>query len=266
MSSTLTTVTIFSSCLRTCSRMPVVAHDHDRDPRQVRVLGLADREAVDVEPARGEHARDVRQDARLVLHQRREDVADPARALWRRLSLGLCAALRSHHHPPPTSSRHSRGVIPTQPKHYCNGLIGASWPRTHLPRITEAARQTSCRCIGFAAWLVSRPAALRGPYLRFASSSPKHRSRKTLCADASAESGRQLGEQRRSDLDGDKAASVRALRLAPRGLQPAPICLATCLGQEVSALTALAHSNTISRCESNRYAECPRAHVQDAQG
>ena len=50
---------------------PVVAHDDDRDPRQVRVLGLADGEAVDVEPARGKHPRDVRQDPRLVLDQGR---------------------------------------------------------------------------------------------------------------------------------------------------------------------------------------------------
>ena len=59
---------------------PVVAHDHEGDPREVRVLGLADGQAVDVEPARGEHARDVGQHARLVLHQGREDMADPARS------------------------------------------------------------------------------------------------------------------------------------------------------------------------------------------
>ena len=55
--------------------VPVVAHHHDGDPREVRVLGLADREAVDVEPARGEHARDLGQDARLVLHQGRQQMA-----------------------------------------------------------------------------------------------------------------------------------------------------------------------------------------------
>ena len=56
----------------------VVAHHDDRDPREVRVLRLADGEAVDVEPARGEHPRDVRQHARPVLHQRREHMSHPA--------------------------------------------------------------------------------------------------------------------------------------------------------------------------------------------
>ncbi len=56
---------------------PVVAVDHDGDPRQVGVLGLADGEALDVEPPRREHPGNVRQDPRLVLHQRRQHMPHP---------------------------------------------------------------------------------------------------------------------------------------------------------------------------------------------
>ena len=59
--------------------VPVVAHHDDRDPRELRVLGLADRQALDVEAARRKHPRDVRQHARLVLHQRREQVTPAPR-------------------------------------------------------------------------------------------------------------------------------------------------------------------------------------------
>ena len=52
----------------------VVAVDDEGHAREVVVLGLADGEAVDVEPAGGEHAGDVGQDAGLVLHQGGEHV------------------------------------------------------------------------------------------------------------------------------------------------------------------------------------------------
>ena len=60
-------------------QVPVVAHDDDRDPREIRVLGLPDRQAIDIESPRGEHPRDVRQHAGLVLHQRRQQVTPTPR-------------------------------------------------------------------------------------------------------------------------------------------------------------------------------------------
>src|SRR5271157_5730756 len=58
--------------------MTVVAlHDHGNS-REPGCLGLAHGKTVDVETPRGEHARDLRQDTWLVLHERREDMADPA--------------------------------------------------------------------------------------------------------------------------------------------------------------------------------------------
>src|SRR5262249_35827091 len=59
-------------------------HDDDRDPRQIRILGLADRQAVDVEAPRREHPRDVRQHAGPVLHQRREEMPASSRIGWLR--------------------------------------------------------------------------------------------------------------------------------------------------------------------------------------
>ncbi len=53
----------------------IVAVDDEGHARQVGVLGLADREAVDVEAARGEHSRDMGQDAGLILHQRGQNVS-----------------------------------------------------------------------------------------------------------------------------------------------------------------------------------------------
>ena len=50
------------------------AVEGERDPRDVGVLGRADRERVDVEAAAAEQAGDPRQDAGLVLDQQREDV------------------------------------------------------------------------------------------------------------------------------------------------------------------------------------------------
>ena len=55
-------------------QLGVVAVDDEGHARQVRLLGLADGEAVDVEAARSEHAGDVGQHARLILHQRRQHV------------------------------------------------------------------------------------------------------------------------------------------------------------------------------------------------
>ena len=52
----------------------VVADDDERHPREVRVFRLADRQRVDVVAARGEHARDVREHARHVLHDRGKHV------------------------------------------------------------------------------------------------------------------------------------------------------------------------------------------------
>src|SRR5262249_17830897 len=52
----------------------VLGVDHDRDPGDLGVLGLADRERVDVEAATGEHAGHPGQDAGLVLHQHRQRV------------------------------------------------------------------------------------------------------------------------------------------------------------------------------------------------
>ena len=52
----------------------VVADDHEGHPRQLRVLGLADGQAVDVVAPRGQHARDVREHPGHVLHQSREHV------------------------------------------------------------------------------------------------------------------------------------------------------------------------------------------------
>ena len=69
--------------------MPVVSHRHDRDSREDRILRLADREAVDIEAARGEHPRDLGQHARLVLHQGREHVADAPALLEK--SLPVCS-------------------------------------------------------------------------------------------------------------------------------------------------------------------------------
>jgi hypothetical protein len=43
--------------------------DHDGHPGDLRVLGLTDRERVDVEPAAGEQPGHPGQDARLVFHQ-----------------------------------------------------------------------------------------------------------------------------------------------------------------------------------------------------
>ena len=74
MSSTRTTVTIFSSCLRTCSSTLSSPTTTNVIRDRLRVLGLADGEAVDVEAARGEHAGDVGQHAGHVLHQGRKDV------------------------------------------------------------------------------------------------------------------------------------------------------------------------------------------------
>jgi len=49
------------------------------------VFGLADGQAVDVEPASGEQARDVGQDARLVLDDGADDVSyDGDLASWER--------------------------------------------------------------------------------------------------------------------------------------------------------------------------------------
>ena len=50
----------------------VVADDDERHPREVRVFGLADRQAIDVVAARGEHARDVREHARARSARRRK--------------------------------------------------------------------------------------------------------------------------------------------------------------------------------------------------
>ena len=54
---------------------PVIPLDHEADPGKMGVLGLADGQAVDVEPAGVQHPGDVREDPRLVLDQGREDVA-----------------------------------------------------------------------------------------------------------------------------------------------------------------------------------------------
>ena len=74
MSWTLTTVTILSSCLRTCSSSASSPWTTKVMRDRFGVLGFADGEAVDVEAARGEHAGDVGQHAGLVLHQGRQDV------------------------------------------------------------------------------------------------------------------------------------------------------------------------------------------------
>ena len=50
------------------------AVDGERDPRDVGVLGRADRERVDVEPAAAEQPGDAGEDAGPVLDQQREDV------------------------------------------------------------------------------------------------------------------------------------------------------------------------------------------------
>ena len=53
------------------------AVERERDPRDVGILGRADRERVDVEPAAAEQARDPGEHAGLVLDQQREDVLAP---------------------------------------------------------------------------------------------------------------------------------------------------------------------------------------------
>ena len=50
---------------------PIVADHHERHPRKLRIFGLADREAVDVVAARGEHPRDMGQHPGHVLHDSR---------------------------------------------------------------------------------------------------------------------------------------------------------------------------------------------------
>src|SRR5271166_5467441 len=55
--------------------VPLHDHGNSREPGR---LCFAHGKTVDVETARGEHARDLRQDTWLVLHDRREDMADPA--------------------------------------------------------------------------------------------------------------------------------------------------------------------------------------------
>ena len=62
------------SCLVTCSSGVSSALHHDRDARQRRVLGGADRERVDVEAAPREQRRDAREHAGLVLHEHGERV------------------------------------------------------------------------------------------------------------------------------------------------------------------------------------------------
>ena len=50
---------------------PVVADDDKRHSRQLGIFGLADGQAIDIEAAGRQHARDVGQHARNVLHDRR---------------------------------------------------------------------------------------------------------------------------------------------------------------------------------------------------
>jgi len=72
----------------------VVAVHNEGHARQLRFLGLADREAVDVEPARGEHARDVGEHAGLILHQGRKHMTH---AKLHRLADGLLIRPTIHH-------------------------------------------------------------------------------------------------------------------------------------------------------------------------
>ena len=53
----------------------VVAHHDERHPRELRILSLADRQAVDVVAARSEHTRHVGQHSGDVLHEGRENMA-----------------------------------------------------------------------------------------------------------------------------------------------------------------------------------------------
>ena len=53
------------------------AVERERDPRDVGILGRADRERVDIEAAAAEEAGDPGEDARAVLDQQREDVLAP---------------------------------------------------------------------------------------------------------------------------------------------------------------------------------------------
>ena len=52
----------------------VVSHHHEGHPRQAGIFGLADRQAVDVIAARGEHSRNMGQHARNVLDDSRQQV------------------------------------------------------------------------------------------------------------------------------------------------------------------------------------------------
>src|SRR5262249_34569955 len=80
----------------------IVAVNDESHARQVRVLGFADGQAVDVEAARRQHAGDMSQHAGLVLHQGREHVshAEPSprresEAAWLILAAGWVSFNRS---------------------------------------------------------------------------------------------------------------------------------------------------------------------------
>ncbi len=60
---------------------PVIPHHHNRDPGEVRILGLANRQAIDIETTRGKHTRDMRKHAGLVLDQSREHVPVASRRM-----------------------------------------------------------------------------------------------------------------------------------------------------------------------------------------
>ena len=108
-------------------QMPVVTHHDDRDPGKMRVFGLAHGETVDVEPARREHPRDVRQHARLVLHQRRENVTHPSCSWVRRTVV-------TAHRPP--FARAGSPVLPCR----CADQQGPTYFTVPLPRLQGTTR------------------------------------------------------------------------------------------------------------------------------
>src|SRR5262245_12884881 len=55
-------------------QLRVVAVDHKGHPREIGIFGLSDRQTIDVETARCQHSRNVRQHAGLILYQCRENV------------------------------------------------------------------------------------------------------------------------------------------------------------------------------------------------
>jgi len=73
----------------------IVAGYDESHARQIGVFGLADRKAVNIEAARGQHTGNVSQDPRLVLYQRRKHV--PHRFLFH-------VSLPDHLALPPTAS------------------------------------------------------------------------------------------------------------------------------------------------------------------